>query len=538
MNEDERKLLSLRFVVVSLIFLGLGGIEGIIMRTRIANFDTPLLGSDPQHFYAMLTAHPFVTIYGFAYMAVMGAFYFLVPYVLGRDFYNKKAAYASFWLMIIGVLTVWTTSFITRYAPLYTLYWPLPVAVATAGWDLSAILPFGLGMILIFAAVLSFFFNMFATIFLPVQPLAQARAGFVAKELLVTAFSLDKLRAKVRGVPSYVSKVFSFPVFVVGVFRGCVDTTINALIMGGVGVLLSIYGISYLIPNMALNVNLVDPLVYKNLFWWGLDMIADGNVLMFTAATWYLLIPLLLGRKLYGENVVRSVILADLLVSLGVWGHHMMADTPQPTGLLIEGQLVTWGELVTMGLTMFAVLMTLWLARPVKYTAPLKYVLVSIMGYGIGGTAGVIQANYAVNRYFHNTQWIVGIHAHVQLLVGLGLTIFAAVYALFPMLTGKQLSEKLANVQLVLWTVGGLVMGLGMGLAGVAGMLRRMLYLDGLGGFQPYMDAALVGALILASGYAVFLVNIVRTVGLRGLLGVFFPPPKAAVITVPATVKS
>jgi len=184
-----------------------------------------------------------------------------------------------------------------------------------------------------------------------------------------------------------------------------------------------------------------------------------------------------------------------------------------------------------MGLTIFAVLMTLWLARPVKYSAPLKYVLVSIMGYGIGGTAGIIQANYAVNRYFHNTQWIVGIHAHVQLLVGLGATIFAAIYALFPMLTGKQLNERLADVQLILWTVGGLVMGLSMGLAGVAGMLRRMLYLTGLGPFQPYMNAALVGAIILASGYAVFLVNITRTVGLKTLISIFYAPRRPSTMT-------
>jgi len=458
----------------------------------------------------------------------MGAFYFLVPFVLGRDIHSKKAAHASFWLMIVGVLTVWTTTFITHYAPLYTLYWPLPVAVGTAGWNPVSILPFGVGMILIFAAVLAFFFDMFATIFLPLRPKTsiQPTSAFVASELLITAFSLDKLRAKVQQVPNYVSKVFAFPVFVVGVFRGCVDTTINALIMGGVGVLLSIYGISYLIPAAALSPSLIDPLVYKNVFWWGLDMIADGNVLMFTAATWYLIVPLLLNRKLFGENVVRSVILADLLVSMGVWGHHMMADTPQPSGLLVEGQIVTWGELVTMGLTIFAVLMTLWLARPVQYSAPLKYVLVSIMGYGIGGTAGIVQANYAVNRYFHNTQWIVGIHAHVQLLIGLGATIFAAIYALFPLLTGKQLNERLANVQLVLWTVGGLLMGLSMGLAGVGGMLRRMVYVNGLGPFQQYMNAALVGAIILASGYAVFLVNIVRTIGLKTLIGIFFAPPK------------
>jgi cytochrome c oxidase subunit 1 len=181
--------------------------------------------------------------------------------------------------------------------------------------------------------------------------------------------------------------------------------------------------------------------------------------------------------------------------------------------------------------------MTLWLARPVKYSAPLKWILVSIMGYGIGGTAGIIQANYAVNRYFHNTQWIVGIHAHVQLLIGLGGTVFAAIYALFPMLTSKQLNERLSDVQLVLWTVGGLVMGLGMGLAGVAGMLRRMLYINGLGPFQPYMNAALVGAIVLASGYVVFLVNIIRTVGLRTIISIFYAPHKPSV-TVQATTKA
>ena len=170
MNEDERKILTLRFVVVSLVFLGLGGIEGVMMRGRVDNLDLPLLGLDPQHFYAMLTAHPFVLIYGFAYMAVMGAFYFLVPFVLGRDIYSKRMANATFLLMIVGVMTIWTTSFLTHYAPLYTLYWPLPVAVATAGWNPVSILPFGVGMILIFAAVLAFFFNMFATIFLPLRP--------------------------------------------------------------------------------------------------------------------------------------------------------------------------------------------------------------------------------------------------------------------------------------------------------------------------------------------------------------------------------
>jgi heme/copper-type cytochrome/quinol oxidase subunit 1 len=119
----------------------------------------------------------------------------------------------------------------------------------------------------------------------------------------------------------------------------------------------------------------------------------------------------------------------------------------------------------------------------------------------------------------------------------LGLTIFAAIYALFPMLTGKQLSERLADVQLILWTVGGLVMGLSMGLAEVAGMLRRMLYVNGLGSFRPYMNAALVGTIILASGYAVFIANIIITVGFKTILGLFYAHHKLS-MTVQAVIEA
>ena len=540
MNEDERKLLTLRFVVVALVFFALAGLEGTIMRFRISNMLTEFFTE--KHFYAIMTAHPFVGIYGWAYMAVMGAFYFLVPYVLKRDIYSKRAAYASFWLMTIGVATVWATTFITHYAPLYTLYWPLPAAIELAGWEPISLVAFGLGAALIILGVLTFFFNMFATIFLPVRQQevvanggenVRAGAAYVAKELLVTAFNLDKLRAKIRGIPNYVEKVFNYPVFVVAVFRGCVDTTLNALVMGGFGILIIIFGLSYLLPGAGLSFNIIDPLIYKNVFWWGLDLIADGNVLIFTAGTWYLLVPLLLGRPLYGESVVRTVILADLVVSLFVWNHHMLADTPQPLFLQIQGQIFTWGELLTMGLTIFAVLMTIWLARPVRYSAPLKFVLASILGYGIGGTAGIIQANYSMNRYLHNTQWVIGIHGHVQLLVGLSLTIFAAIYALFPMLTGKSLNERLADVHLILMTVGGLVMGLSMGLAGSAGMLRRTLYPMGLGPYEPYMTVAIIGALLMAAGFAVFLLNVVRTIGIKALIGIFLPSkPRVASKTV------
>jgi cytochrome c oxidase subunit 1 len=283
--------------------------------------------------------------------------------------------------------------------------------------------------------------------------------------------------------------------------------------------------------GVTLSTTLVDPLWYKNVFWWGLDMIADGNVLIFTAAVWYFLTPLLTGRKLYAENVVRTVILADLLVSLGVWGHHMMADAAQPTLLLIEGQIVTWGELITMGLTMFAVLMTIWKARPVKYVVPMAAVLLSMAGYAIGGSGGIIQANYALNRYIHNTMWVIGIHAHIQLLAGLSLTIFAVIYALAPILTGKGLNERLGYAQLFLWFTGAMVMGVDWGLAGVAGMLRRWLYLDN--SFTGYMDVGLVGGVMLGTAFLLFLYNFLRTYGIGAIVAAFTQDRSATAMVTP-----
>jgi len=178
---------------------------------------------------------------------------------------------------------------------------------------------------------------------------------------------------------------------------------------------------------------------------------------------------------------------------------------------------------LTMGLTIFAVLATIWEARPVKYSAPLKFVLASISGYAVGGLAGIIQANYASNRFFHNTQWVIGIHGHIQLLVGLSLTIFAAIYALFPLLMGRMLNERLADIHLLLMAIGGVVMGLAMGMAGTLGMLRRMLYPMGLGIYEPFMNVALLGALMMATGFAVFLINVIRTVGLTTIIKLFLP---------------
>ncbi len=520
--------LTLRYAVVAVIFLAVAGIEGMLMRVRLLNI--PIL--DYEHYYAMLTAHPYIGIYGWAYTAVMGAFYYLVPKLLKRSLYSIRLANINMWLHIVSLLIIWSSTFFLRFGALYTLYWPLPVS----RFPPLSVSVFSIGLLLLEISVLVFIFNIFATVIKggrndPLPPKKAILSLFAASfgvTKLVRMFSIIPQRL---GFPTRLSPSASssedpepLPVFVVSVTRGAVDAVLNALVLAGAAMLMLIFSLPLLLTGLKLNPLVVDPLVYKNVYWWGLDMIADGDVLIWVAGTLYLLAPLLANRPLYGESIVRYVILADLIVSMGVWNHHLISDMPQPWFLrLLSGQFITWGEFFTMGLSFFAALMTIWLARPLKIDMPLKFLLGGVFGFMLGGFSGLLQANYGLNTIMHNTQWVPGFHAHQMLLTGLSSILFAAIYALLPMLTGTGLkNEKLSNLHFWLWTVGGVGMAFSMGLAWRDGMLRRTLY-PGTDMYLPYMAPAAFFGVLLALGLLAFIINLVQTYGIRTLVGLFVP---------------
>jgi heme/copper-type cytochrome/quinol oxidase subunit 1 len=140
----------------------------------------------------------------------------------------------------------------------------------------------------------------------------------------------------------------------------------------------------------------------------------------------------------------------------------------------------------------------------------------------MGGAAGLIQANTGLNLVFHNTQWVVGLHAHTFLLTGVGTLVFGVLYALLPMLTKAEFRfPKLVNVHLWLWLAGAAINAYAMGMAGSRGMLRRTLY-EGIT-YQPYTLAAGIGGLLMGAALLVFLINVIGTVGLGSLLKLFVP---------------
>jgi cytochrome c oxidase subunit 1 len=505
--------LTLRFVVIGVLFYGLTAIEGMIMRIYQVE---PISGINPEHFFAIMTVHPLVGIFGSSYSIVFGAFLFLVPFLMKKPLWSIKIGNWSFVLITLGTIIFWLAGFINHYAPLYTLYWPLPA-------DFSQFSPVGgavfiIGIALVMVGTLLFVINIFKTIMYTPDGWDKVPAG----AMLASATGFSWKESIFRKKNNRRENLVSLPVAAIA--RGSVDTFLNAIIITFTGVLILVYMVAAIL-GYDLKETAIDALLYKNWFWWGLDLIADGLVLIFVAGTWYLLATLITGKDLYMAKIARLALWVEMIVSWTVWSHHLLADQAQPAILkIVSGEFVTAFELITQGLAFFITLITLWSARPLKMTNPLKFLLGGLLGFGLAVPAGIIQADIGLNRILHNTQWIVGPHVHVAILVGLTMTLYSAFYYLLPILTNdaKLYSQKLANLHFWFHLIGGIGMGAFMGMAGLKGMLRRTIYYEGE--YNIYMILAAIAGSLLLIAFFLFLFNVIMTLGVKGVIGIFTKP--------------
>ena len=502
--------IALRFVVLGVLYYGLAALEGMMMRVVEI---TPVAAIDDAHFFSIMTVHPMVGVFGSTYMIVFGAFLFLVPFLMKKPIFSLKMANASWMLIGGGTFIMWLAGFLFAYAPLYTLYWPLPADLEQ--FKLIGGLFYIVGVALIMVGTFLYSYNVFKTImYTPEGWDKQPSAALFKDAIGFTAIGNFFRRKKTE-------HVVDLPVAAIA--RGTIDVGLNAIVITAAGVLILIYLI-----GAGLGVNLektwVDALLYKNVFWWGLDLIADGLVLIFVAGTWYILAMMITGKELFMKHVARAALFVEMVVSWTVWSHHLMSDQGQSNVLkVLSGEMVTAVELVTQGLAVYITLVTLAKARPLKMTNELKFLLGGLLGFMLAVPAGIIQADLGMNRILHNTQWIIGSHVHVAILVGLTMTLYSAIYFLLPILTNgaKLYSQKLASAHFWLHLVGGIGMGSSMGMAGIDGMLRRAVYVDGE--YNTYMIFAGIFGCMLLLAFALFLFNVVMTVGVKGLIGIYSP---------------
>ena len=150
---------------------------------------------------------------------------------------------------------------------LTSLYWPLHADFSQFS-DIGGAV-FILSIALVMIGTLFFVINIFKTI--AYSPEGHEQVNGRAMLALATGFSWKE---SIFGKKSKRREhLVSLPVAAIA--RGTVDTALNAAIITFTGVLILVYMMAH-IMGYDLKDTVIDTLLYKNWYWWGLKLIADG----------------------------------------------------------------------------------------------------------------------------------------------------------------------------------------------------------------------------------------------------------------------
>ena len=213
-------------------------------------------------------------------------------------------------------------------------------------------------------------------------------------------------------------------------------------------------------------------------------------------------------KRLFGYT---AMVFATVLIGfLGfmVWAHHMFTVGLGPTANAIFA-VATMAIAVPTGVKIFNWLLTIW-GGSIKVTTPMLYALGFIPSFVMGGVTGVMQGAAPLDYQLHDSYFIVA-HFHYVIVGGVVLAIFAGLHYWWPKMFGTMLNELLGKITFVFFFVGFHMTFLIQHWLGFWGMPRRVwTFMDGQGWNIANMVST-IGALLMAIGFTVMVINIIMT---------------------------
>ena len=227
----------------------------------------------------------------------------------------------------------------------------------------------------------------------------------------------------------------------------------------------------------------------------------------------YVLIPILARRPIYSyrfaaASAVMFVVLTPLL------GIHHLYLTPLPAWSTWLTMALSFAIVVPSAITFFSVWMTVkgvpkgqW-----EWNAVALFALLSFGGAIFGGLTGPTLATIPWDVDVHNSLYVLG-HFHAITILSIVAGGYALVYAVFPILTGRQwLSSALARVHFLLTLIGGVTLVLAFEELGSLGVLRREVILPSVPAITLYQMVLFGGIVVTLVGQLFFVANGALTV--------------------------
>lgn len=398
---NESETIQLRRLTRWFLILGLAGISilavlGWTMRANQAGW----INVGSLRFYQLLTMHG-IGMVAFAHILSMSALWFLLGRIIPVSI---RLMWANFWLCLVAAYLLALSVLVGGFAGALTFHYPLPF-YSVAQWESWSVLLFFVSL-----CVLSIPFMLF---FLDVIAAGMRQFGRLSYLL---------------GWPILFSRWWAFPntPYVPPIVIGSTIASfigILALIAGNA--LVGTYVIKLIDPTL-----LLDPLIAKNLLFFWMHNIT--NVTLFLSVNVIFgVLPILAKRPMKTIWMVPLGWHLTFLFSVPAFGHHILMDVPIPLAIKasIFAQVITYfGMLPAYVITIFSTCMIMYKVG-IKLRPAFIFLLIGILGWGIGCFGGLIDATISANFYLHNTLWVPG-HFHTYYIFGVLFIVAGFIYSM------------------------------------------------------------------------------------------------------------
>jgi len=462
----DHKRIGALYLVTSLIFFVIGGLEAFLIRAQLAVPNGRVLSADMYN--QLFTMHGTTMVF-LAIMPLSAAFFnFLIPLQIGaRDVAFPRLNAFSYWVYLLGGI------FIT--VPIFFSVAP------NGGW-------FGYAPLSTkqFSPQINMDFWVLGLQILGISSLAAA-FNFITTIINMRAPGMHLMRMPIFTWMSFVVQflvALAFPVITVALvflqFDRFFGTTFYAISAGA------------------------DPLLWQHLFW----VFGHPEVYILILPAFGLVsevLPTFSRKPLFGYPVmVYSGILIGFL-GFGVWAHHMFSVGMGPIADAVFS-LTTMLIAIPTGVKIFNWLATMWDGQ-LRFTVAMKFGIALVGMFTIGGISGVMHSSPPADLQQTDTYFVVA-HFHYVLFGGSMFGLFAGLYYYFPKMSGRFLSEKLGNWHFWLSLIGMNLTFFPMHFSGLLGMPRRTYQYDAGQGIELFNMLSTIGTLVLMLGTLFGLINL------------------------------
>jgi cytochrome c oxidase subunit I+III len=467
LSHVDHKSIGRRYLVTAFVYFLIGGALAALMRLQLARPDSGLIG--PDLYNQIFTTHGTTMMFLFAVPVMQALGIYFVPLMVGaRSIAFPRLIAFSYWMFLFGGIFLYV-SFLLNAGP-------------DVGWfaypPLSEVLYTPSKRADVWAQLITF---------------TEVASLATAVSLITTVFKMRAPGMTLNRIPLFVwaQVVTSFMVLF----------AMPAVMLASTALILD-----RLVNTHFFDVEHAgDALLWQHLFWFFghpevYIIFIPGSGLV------SLIITTFSRRHMFGYLAVVLALVSTAFMGFGLWVHHMFA-----TGLPQLGEsFFTAASIIIAiptGIQIFCWIATMWSGRIVLKT-PMLWMLGFFAIFICGGLTGVMLAAVPLNTQLHDTFFVVA-HFHYVLIGGAVFPLAGAVYYWFPKITGRMLSERLGRWVFACFFGGFNLTFFPMHVLGLHGMPRRIYTYPGEMGWGSLNLTASLGALLMASGVVLFIIDAV-----------------------------